>query len=125
MLMQTSLSIDAVAVSRGGGPTDPSHDANLRLGIIDTAITRPVAITLSAVFLALIFVVPIGQAILEKVKGEDSALLGLFQHVPTRESLKQFEKDIEQASYPKDFIQPRVQALLSDLGRVGNKKAVI
>jgi alginate O-acetyltransferase complex protein AlgJ len=49
----------------------------------------------------------------------------LIHHRPTRESLRQFEDDIEQASYAKDYVQPRVQAQLTGLGRVGNKKAVI
>jgi hypothetical protein len=122
--MQSSLPIE-VSVARGGGPTDPAHDERLRLGIIDTAISRPVAVTLTALFLAVIYLVPIGQAVMEKVKGEDSPFLELFRHVPTRESLQQFEKDLEQASYPKDFVQPRVQLLLTQFGRVGNKRAVI
>jgi len=123
--MQSSLHLETIRPSRGGGPTDTAHDERLRLGIIDTAISRPVALTLATVFLALIYVVPIGQAILEKVKGDDSPLTELFKHVPTRESLQQFEKDLEQASYPKEFVQPRAQLFLSRFGRFGNKRAVI
>src|SRR5260221_9748386 len=123
--MQSSLPIPTTSVTRGGGPTDTAHDEKLRRGIIDTSVSRPVALVMSVVFLAIIYVVPIGQAIAEKVKGEDSPLLSLFEHAPTKASLRQFEKDVEQAPYPKDFVQPRLQLLLSARGRVGNKRCVI
>src|SRR5258708_792570 len=123
MAMQSSLPIEVVTVQRQGGPTDPSHDERLRLGIIDTAITRPVAVMLTVVFLLVVCAVPIGQAVGEKIQGEDSPLLELFKRVPNRKSLQQFEKDLEQASYLKDFVQPRVQGWLSRYGRVGNKRA--
>src|SRR5882757_708267 len=65
--------------SRGGGPTDPSHYAELRRGIIHTAVTRPVAGALVLAFLLCIYGVPIAQAVLEKVKGDDSILRDLFR----------------------------------------------
>lgn len=108
-----------------GGPTDPSHDENLRRGIIFTEISRPVAIGMVVAFLLLIFVIPISQAALEKLRGEESMLLDVFGRVPTKESLRQFEEDLEKVSYAKDFIQPRMQTLLTGVGRVGNKKAVV
>src|SRR5882672_210297 len=123
--MQSSLPIPTISVTRGGGPTDTAHDEKLRRGIIDTSVSRPVALALSIVFLAIIYAVPIGQAVAEKVKGEDSPLLSLFEHAPTKASLRQFEKDVEQASYPKDFVQPRLQLLLSAVGRAGNKRCII
>jgi alginate O-acetyltransferase complex protein AlgJ len=112
-------------VSHGGGPTDPSHDARLRLGILDTAIARPVAISLIVLFLALIYGIPVSQAVLEKLDDDDSTLLPLFTRKPTKENLRTFEKEIEQASYAKDYVQPRVQLWLSRLGRVGNKRALV
>ena len=39
----------------------------------------------------------------------------LFTHAPTKERLRQFEDDLEQAPYAKEFVQPRVQALLTTL----------
>jgi alginate O-acetyltransferase complex protein AlgJ len=113
------------APSLRGGPTDPSHDERLRRGIIDTEISRGLARVMTVVFVAAIFAVPVAQEILQRVRGEDSVLPDLFKHRPTRESLRQFENDLEQASYPKDWVQPRVQAVLSRVGRVGNKKAVV
>jgi hypothetical protein len=90
-----------------------------------TETSRFTAAAVTACFLLFIFGVPVGQAALEKVKGEDSTLLPLFQRSPTRENLRQFEKDIEAASYAKEFFQPRVQLALTRFGRVGNKLAVV
>ena len=111
--------------TRGGGPTDPSHDANLRRGILDTDVARPIAIGLTALFLLLIYGVPLGQIALEKLNEDDSSLLALFERAPTRENLRLFEKEIEQASIPKEYVQPRMQLLLSRAGRAGNKRALI
>lgn len=108
-----------------GGPTDPSHDAKLRRGIIETRVSRVAAVAIAAFFLALIGVVPVGEAVLEKANGDDSPLVEIFRHAPTAERLRRFEDDIEQASYAKEFVQPRVQAALTRFGRVGNKKAVV
>jgi alginate O-acetyltransferase complex protein AlgJ len=113
------------AEAHRGGPTDPSHDERLRRGIIDTEISRGLARVVTVVFVAAIFAVPVVQELLQRARGDDSVLPALFKHRPTRESLRQFEDDLEQASYPKDWVQPRVQALLSRFGRVGNKKAVV
>jgi alginate O-acetyltransferase complex protein AlgJ len=113
------------ADARRGGPTDPSHDERLRRGIIDTEISRGVARGLAVVFVVGIFAVPVAQEALQRARGDDSVLPELFRHAPTRQSLRQFEDDLEQASYAKDWVQPRVQALLSRFGRVGNKKAVV
>jgi alginate O-acetyltransferase complex protein AlgJ len=126
--MEASHAITAAAEalpSRVGGPTDPSHDQQLRRGIIATEVSRPVALGLCALFLLLIYGIPLSQALLEKLHGDDSSLLPLFQRRPNRDNLRQFEKELEQASLAKDFVQPRVQLLLSRLGGVGNKRAVI
>lgn len=108
-----------------GGPTDPSHDERLRRGILKTEISRPLAWALTAFFLLLIYAVPLGEALREKLNGDDSVLLGLFEHAPTAERLRQFEQDLEQASRAKELVQPRVQLSLTRFGRVGNKKAVV
>jgi len=71
-----------------------------------------------------IYGVPIAQAVLEKVKDDDSLLPDLFKRTPTRANLKRFEDDLEKQSYAKDAVQPRVQLLLTRLG-AGNKRAVV
>jgi hypothetical protein len=68
--------------------------------------------------------VPIVQAVLEKKREEDSVLPDLFRRKPTRQNLKRFEDDLEKASYSKEFVQPRVQQVLTRLG-AGNKRAVV
>jgi alginate O-acetyltransferase complex protein AlgJ len=124
------LDVDAAAGARAaearrGGPTDPSHDARLRRGIIDTDVSRGLARAVAVAFVAGIFAVPLAQEAMQRARGDDSVLPELFRHRPTRQSLRQFEDDLEQASYAKDWVQPRVQALLTRMGRVGNKKAVV
>lgn len=104
---------------------EPAADPRLRLGIIDTDVARGTAWMLTAAFIALIYAVPLSQALLEKLDEEDSSLLPLVTRAPTAENLRQLETDLEQASFPKDFVQPRVQLLLSRFGRAGNKRALI
>jgi alginate O-acetyltransferase complex protein AlgJ len=108
-----------------GGPTDPSHDEELRRGILRTRISRPLAFAVGAVFLLIIYGVPVVQAVMEKLRDEDSMLADVFKRRPTRETLKQYEQDLENASYAKEYVQPRLQQLLTRRGRVGNKKAVV
>ncbi|HET8937448.1 MAG TPA: hypothetical protein VFN67_28590 [Polyangiales bacterium] len=108
-----------------GGPTDPVHDARLRRGILDTHVARPTAAGLVFGFLALIAGVPITQAVQEALAEDESSLAALFEHAPTEENLRQVENDIEQASYAKELVQPRLQLSLSQVGRVGNKRALI
>ena len=107
------------------GPTDPSHDARLRRGIIDTDVSRAAAVSITVGFLLLIYGIPVSQAVLEKVKGDESILLDVFRHAPTRERLHQFEDDLTQGSYAKEYTQPLVQEWLTRFGRVGNKRAVV
>lgn len=122
--MQSTLPVASARMERGG-PTDPSHDEQLRRGIIDTDVTRPVAWLLTLLFLSAIYALPLAQAYLEKREGEDSSLADLFKRAPTAENLRQVEKGIEDASYAKAFVQPRMQLWLTRLGRVGNKLAVV
>src|SRR5580658_1064684 len=124
-LPKLSISERVSPAAQRGGPTDPSHDARLRRGIIDTRVSRGVAVAMTALFLLLIYIVPIGQVVLEKKSGDDVMELDIFSHLPTKERLRQFEDDLEQASYAKEVVQPRVQSWLTRLGRVGNKKAVV
>ena len=123
--MQNSLSPTSIASHAAGGPTDPSHDENLRRGILHTEVTRPVAWGLTAVFLLAIYALPLSQFYLEKRADEESPLRDLFHRAPTAENLHQLEHDLEEAAYAKAFVQPRVQQLLTRFGRVGNKRALV
>jgi SGNH hydrolase-like domain, acetyltransferase AlgX len=123
--MQSTLPASPAAIERQGGPTDPSHDENLRRGIIATDVSRGLAWLLTLLFLAAIYAIPLAQAYLEKREGEESSLADLVRRSPTAENLRQLEKGIEDASYAKAWVQPRLQFLLTRWGRVGNKLAVV
>ncbi|HXK16782.1 MAG TPA: hypothetical protein VNG33_03175, partial [Polyangiaceae bacterium] len=126
--MQSALPAPAATsrpVAPAGGPTDPSHDADLRRGVLVTEIGRGAAWALVLLFLAAIYALPLSQAYLEKRADEESPLLDLLHRAPTAENLHAVEKGIEEAAYAKSFVQPRLQALLTRLGHVGNKLAVV
>jgi hypothetical protein len=108
-----------------GGPTDPSHDEELRRGILRTVVSRPVAGALVFVFLLLIYAIPIGQAVRDKMSGDEAVLLDLFRRAPTKDNIKQFEEDLDKSSTAREAVRPRMQALLARWGGFGNTKAVI
>jgi alginate O-acetyltransferase complex protein AlgJ len=124
--MQSSLPADNVVADTGGGAaTDPALDDDLRHGILRTEVTRPVALALVASFLLAIYALPLSQLYLERQAEEESPLLDLMRREPTAENLRQVEHDLEEASYAKAFVQPRLQLLLTRFGRVGNQRAVV
>ena len=108
-----------------GGPTDPSHDEDLRRGILRTAVTRRTAWALALPFLLLVYAIPIGQIIRDRRAGDESVLLDLFRHAPTRENIRQFEDELDKASTAREFLRPRIQAQLTRFGGYGNGKATI
>ena len=120
-----SLSFASELRDARGGPTDPAHDARLRRGIIDTSVSRPTALGLTLAFLVSIYALPISQAVLERMRDEPSSVASLFKRSPSRENLREFEHELETASFAKNFVQPRVQLWLSRFGRLGNQRAVI
>src|SRR6187402_3873914 len=99
--MQSTLPAASLISPSRGGPTDPSHDHELRRGILHTQIARPVAWCLVLAFLLAIVLVPLGQALLERREDEESPLLELFRRAPTAEHLRRVEHDLEEASYAK------------------------
>jgi SGNH hydrolase-like domain, acetyltransferase AlgX len=123
--MQSTSPAPTHAMARGGGPTDPSHDFALRRGIIATDVTRGAAWILTLLFIAAIYGLPLAQHVLERRADEESPLTELVRRAPTAENLRQLEKSIEDTSYAKAWVQPRLQLLLTRLGRVGNKLAVV
>src|SRR6185369_8591532 len=108
-----------------GGPTDPSHDEDLRRGILRTAVTRRTAWAVVLPFLLLVYAIPIGQIIRDRRAGDESVLLDLFRHAPTRENIRQFEDELDKASTAREFLRPRIQAQLTRFGGYGNGKATI
>ena len=108
-----------------GGPTDITHDEQLRRGIIHTDISRGTAFVMVTAFLLVIFGAPIAEMTMERLNDEESVLLDLFRRPLTRENLKQLEDDLDNNSRLRSWVQPRLQEVLTRFGRVGNKKAVV
>jgi hypothetical protein len=123
--MQSTLPASNLVSPGVGGPTDPSHDDDLRRGVLHTDIARPVAWLLVVSFLSAMAIVPLAQLYFERREDEESPLLELFRRTPSAENLRQVEHELEEASYAKSFVQPRLQLLLTRFGRVGNKRAVV
>jgi hypothetical protein len=123
--MQSSLPADQLVTESASAATDPALDDDLRRGILRTEVTRPVAWALVGSFLLAIFALPLSQLYLEHGAEEESPLLDLFRREPSAENFQQVEHDVEEASYAKTFVQPRVQQLLTRYGRVGNKRAIV
>lgn len=123
--MQSTLPASNLISQGAGGPTDPSHDEDLRRGVLHTEIGRPVAWLLTVAFLAAIALVPLSQLYLERREAEESPLFELFRRAPSAEHLRKVERELEEASYVKAFVQPHLQLLLTRFGRVGNKRAVV
>ena len=123
--MQSSLPADNLVPRAAAAATDPALDEDLRHGVLRTDVTRPVAWALVASFLLAIVLLPLSQLYLERLAEEESPLLDLFRREPTTENLRQVEHDLEEASYAKAFVQPRLQLLLTRFGRVGNQRAVV
>lgn len=125
MSVATPVAAPAARDPHRGGPTDPSHDAELRRGILHTRISRPLAWVLVLPFLALIAAVPISQAIHDKRAGDESVLRDLFRHVPTRDNLREFEDELDKTSAAREYFRPRMQEQLTRFGHYGNRKATI
>jgi alginate O-acetyltransferase complex protein AlgJ len=108
-----------------GGPTDPSHDEDLRRGIIRTRLSRRTGWLLALGFLAVIYGIPLVQGAVDVANDEQIVLLALFRRAPTRDNLKQLEQDVDNSSLFRGWVQPRLQEWLTKQGRVGNKKAIV
>jgi hypothetical protein len=123
--MSVATQAATVRDSHRGGPTDPSHDAELRRGILHTRISRPLAWALVVPFLVVIGAVPIAQVIHDRRAGDESVLRDLFRHAPTRDNLRQFEDELDKSSAAREYFRPRMQEQLTRFGHYGNRKATI
>lgn len=124
---EPTLEPTVATVASSPAPARPPSAQSMGWGMggIRTEVSRPVAALLTWSFLLVIVAVPLTQAWLEKKRDESPFVLELFRHAPTRERLREFEEQLEKTSDFKDYVQPRVQALLTRFGRVGNKKATV
>jgi len=80
---------------------------------------------MTGLFLTAIFSVPIVQLVHEYTGKQQVQEGSVFQQLPTVENLHAYEKELERSSATKQFIQPRLQFLLSGCLGVGNTKVVL
>ena len=108
-----------LAGAHRGGPTDPSHDEDLRRGILRTDVSRRGRLGAgAAVPAARSTAMPIGQVDPRQGDGDESVLLDLFRHAPTRENIRQFEDDLDKASTASEYVQPADAARADPLRRL-------
>ena len=90
-----------------------------------TEVSRPVAKQMVLGFLALILLPALLQVIWQAPQGKVFEEFSKFQIPPTRESLRAFEKALDSGSQLRQYFQPRLQGLLSGVGRFGTEKVTI
>ena len=90
-----------------------------------TAVSRPVAKLMVLGFLALLLLPGLLQVIWQAPRGQVFEEFSKFQIPPTRESLRAFEKALDSGSQLRHYFQPRLQGLLSGLGKFGTEKVTI
>ena len=81
---------------------------------LERRITRPLTIFLALSFLATVGAVPLAQAVLDAVAGE----LGAYTE------LRSLEEDLEERSFLRNLVLPRIQSALSGLG-AGNEQVYL
>lgn len=108
---------DGIAARAPPGRADRPSETDLKQGIIHTRVTRPVAWSMAAAFLALIASVPVAQAVAEWRRGGAVQAVDVYRRAPTQSALHRYEDELERASIPRSWSRPRVQAVLT--GRLG------
>ncbi len=84
-----------------------------------TAVTKRTAKYLALGFLTILLLPMVAQLLFP------TDVVGPFPFPPTRNTLREFEKRLTQASGLQQYFQPRVQALLTEAGRFGNEKVTV
>lgn len=105
--------------------THGTHEYDLDHGTIRTDVKPATARVLTAAFVLLIFSVPLGQVAWELAHRQHPVVLHLFETVPTRSSLRQYEEDLEDAAVPRRYVQPAIQSAVSGTLGFGSGKVVI
>ena len=103
----------------------PMPREDLSRGIIQTEVSPALARVMTAVFLAVIVVLPVVQAGIERGLKRHIQALDAFRRVPTRENLSKFEKELSRHSALRQAIQPRLQLALSRFLGFGNINVII
>jgi alginate O-acetyltransferase complex protein AlgJ len=90
-----------------------------------TVISPATAKFLSLAFVTLLLVPVVWQTATEISSGKLFREFAALNGFPTRQKLRAFDRDLDSASVLREFVQPRVQAILSSGGGFGNEKAVL
>src|ERR1700691_3470620 len=100
-------------------------EARSQQELATTAISPLTAKLFSLAFVAMLVLPFVCQTLGEALSGtlfqEFRALRGL----PNRLKLRTFEQDLDNASVLRQFVQPRIQTIVSSAGGFGNEKAVL
>lgn len=102
---------------------DSSVGVNLKSGELPNQLAPGVSRWMTWGFLGLIFAVPVIQSGLEIKRGSYPQVLKLFTRTPSRRNLEAFEKRLEENSFAKQYIQPRMQAALKGPANAGAQTA--
>jgi alginate O-acetyltransferase complex protein AlgJ len=115
---------DQPVAATTGVPDVPALE-DISRGILPTAVRPALARLLTGLFLLGIFTVPVVQVVGEWARGRHVQALDVFAQWPTRESLHQYEKELEKHSAARHAVQPRLQMALTRYGGVGNSNALL
>ena len=103
----------------------PMPREDLSRGIIQTEVSPGLARVMTAVFLAVIIVLPVVQAGIEWELRRHIQALDVLKRVPTRENLGSYEKELSRHSVARRAVQPRLQLALSRFLGFGNTNVII
>ena len=106
-------------------PSSLTPQELLNRGIIHTEISRPLAAAITICFLAIIAAIPLAQAVVEFRRQKTVQAIDVFRRFPSAANLHGFEKDLEKAAIPRNFVQPGTQWAITRVGGFGNSKGVI
>jgi hypothetical protein len=71
-------------------------------------------------FLAVIYLVPVTQSVIEVMRGQAPQFLDVFRHIPNRPGLRAYERELEEQSFFASTLRPWIQyvrfALFGDAG---------
>jgi hypothetical protein len=91
------------------GDFDSLAGVDLKAGELPSRLAPGVSRWMTWSFIALVFAVPLIQAALEAKARRWPQAFKLFTRTPTRRNLEAFEKRLEENSFAKLYVQPRVQ----------------
>lgn len=90
---------------------DSLAGANLKTGELPNRLAPGVSRWMTWGFVLLLFSVPVTQSALEIKRGSWPQMFKVFTRLPLRRHLEAYEKRLEENSFVKQYVQPRVQKI--------------